>query len=603
MNAFSVRSSILSRLLFLVLLFFAFSFWFQKLGNFDFWWHIKTGQYIIEHRALPDKDPFTYTFLEHDKDAPEMPAVVLKSYWLSQIIFFLIYQRFGPPGIILFKSSVFALMLTFLWKYMRDRSVSMALTFIMLTGFIIFAKEFIAERPQIFSFLFAAIVFYMLEGVREAYSVQRIASSKEGETINSTRYPLHAICYFLLPLIMLLWANMHRGYMVGMVFILVYAFSLLLRRTPGDSRLLPIAVYLVSLFVTLLNPVTYHPITSFISSEMSGYQNEALEFNPVFKVLPFLNRNWTPFFLMLVLAAVIIAASLISTLRPVGRQGSESSVITPSSYLKRGRSGRALSFLPFEHLILLIGTAVASLSSMRYSMFFMIVAVPIVTVYLSRRFGSDSHKPSAVITPPSPPLNLRGGLEGLRRRMKSYETLTVIILSIILLVLSLRSPLFTQSRKDLIDSSVLPVRAVEFLKEKSLPPNIFNDINWGGYMMWELYPKYQVFSDTRALNLEIYRQYLSILHANETMHLGVPEWKALLDMYGINTIIHSTVNPYSGEVWPLMSKLFKDPEWHLVYIDGITAILVRNAQPGLPELPKSELLKQVRLEASKEDRQ
>ena len=632
MNAFSVRSSILSRLLFLILLFFAFSFWFQKLGNFDFWWHIKTGQYILEHRALPEKDPFTYTFLEHDKDMPDWPPVVLKSFWLGQIVLFAVYDRFGPLGIILFKSSIFALTLSVLWKYLRAHSVPLTLTFIMLTGFVIFAKEFIAERPQIFSFLFAAIVFYLLEGMREACSEQRVAgrerqnkacseqevASSGGKmntgqsdtrctlsatpyTLHATRYPLHAtrytlrpIRYFLLPLIMLLWANMHRGYPVGVVFIGIYIIGLLLPKEPGYARFPRLVVYVASLLTTFINPVTYKPLTSFLSFNGTMLQKETFEFDPLIGVIRYLNADWYPFLALLVATAIIVAATL---LRELGRlyyrhsreSGNPDAIpesedrkdikdldarlrISGMTDQKRWILSQSPPPLPFEHFILLIGTAIAALSSMRYAMFFMIVAVPIVAVYLNKAWR---------------------GLSGAKRGRR-IGTVIIIILSLILLFFSVRSPLFTQSRKDLIDSSALPVKAVEFLEKKSLPSNIFNDIDWGGYLIWKLYPQYQVFIDTRTLNLEIYRQYLSVLRANETMYFGVPEWRALLDMYGINTIIHSTANPYSGEIWPLMLKLLNESDWHLVYDDSVSVILTRKTRADLPELPKDRLLTETR---------
>ena len=32
-----------------------------EIADTDFWWHLKTGQYIVEHHSLPVPDPFAYT--------------------------------------------------------------------------------------------------------------------------------------------------------------------------------------------------------------------------------------------------------------------------------------------------------------------------------------------------------------------------------------------------------------------------------------------------------------------------------------------------------------------------------------------------------------
>lgn len=235
----------------------------------------------------------------------------------------------------------------------------------------------------------------------------------------------------------------------------------------------------------------------------------------------------------------------------------------------RGRT-RAASMLPAEHILLLTGTAFASFISLRYGMFFMLAAIPVVTVYLSRRF--------------------QGGVPAV------FRGAGIAVLAAMLLILSFGSPIFDASRSTRPDESALPARAAEFIKEKSLPANIFNDIDWGGYLIWKLYPGYRMFSDTRTLNLEIYRQYLSILNANERMFFGIPEWRALIDMYSVNTIVHSAVNPYSGEVYPLILKLLMDDTWHLVYTDGTAAILVRKMPQGLKEYPKDSLLEEIRQE-------
>ncbi|HWR58208.1 MAG TPA: hypothetical protein VN328_04895 [Thermodesulfovibrionales bacterium] len=578
MKIISINSSSLKGVLFLVLLFFAFSSWFQKIGNLDFWWHIKTGQYILENRALPDKDPFTYTFLEHDIDSPEMPAVVLKSYWLSQVIFYLIFEHFGPLGIVLLKVSVFALILMVFWKYLVDRSASSILTFIMLAGFVVFSGEHVAERPQIFSFLFAAIVFYLLENIRTECRIQdeKTVTKNASFFVNQASCIMHLVW---LPVIMLLWANIHRGYMVGITFIMVYGAALAIRKVPLQAKAPALVMCIASICITLLNPVSYHSITSFVSSQGGAYRNEPLEFNPLFRVIPLLSRNAYPFLGLLIVAAIVVVTSLISSVSRFAfrRAQGDNVMVSPSIDSGQALSNVMVSLsnhptrLPLEHLLLLIGTAIASLSSVRYAMFFMIVAVPIVTVYLTGRFR-------------------------LWKEWLPFERIAIVILSLVLLLLSFRSSLFMQPRGDLVDAAAFPANAVEFMQRGSLQPRIFNDINWGGYLIWKLYPGYQVFSDTRALNLEIYRQYLSILRANKTKYGGKPEWKALLDMYSINTIIHSTVNPHSGEIWPLMLELLRDGGWHLIYADGMAAILARKMPPGFSELPKGVLIEQIRQE-------
>jgi len=48
----------------------------------DFFWHISTGRWILENKALPSEDPFSYTTprLLSDRE-----FFILRSYWLSQV--------------------------------------------------------------------------------------------------------------------------------------------------------------------------------------------------------------------------------------------------------------------------------------------------------------------------------------------------------------------------------------------------------------------------------------------------------------------------------------------------------------------------------------
>jgi hypothetical protein len=507
------------------------------IKDYDFWWHLKTGEYILEHKGLPESDPFTYTFLERDPDMPHRAPVVLKSYWMSQVVFFLVYHWAGPGGIILLKALVFGLLLLLLWNYLREHSPSLLLSSFMLAGFVLFAKEFIAERPQIFSFLFAALVFCLLEGIREAWSDRRIEDWRTGA----------AARLLLLPAVMLVWANVHPGYPVGIAFILVYALALAMKRCPPRFKARLLVLYLISVCITLVNPVTYHPLTSLLAFQGSLLQGEAREWLSPFQQRLYLNANWYPYFALLFLAPAVMVIALIPVLRRKER-----------------------SVLPAEHFLLLGGTAFVSVGSLRYGMFFMLVAVPILTVYLSRRFSL-------------------GVPEGFRRS-------ALAALLILLLALTWSAPVFSGGLEPLRRPVNTPAKAAEFIRRSALPPNIYNDIEWGGYLLWELYPQYKVFSDTRTLNVEVYRQYLSILNAQERMFFGVPEWRALLDMYSVNTIVHSTINPYSGEIYPLMLKLAVDETWHLVYADGMAAVFVRKMSPGVRELPKGLLVEEMRQE-------
>ena len=69
----------------------------RPLYDPDFYWHLKTGQWIWQHKSLPATDPFTIPPLPPPSPRTEF---ILSSYWLSQLILYVFYSLGGMSGII-----------------------------------------------------------------------------------------------------------------------------------------------------------------------------------------------------------------------------------------------------------------------------------------------------------------------------------------------------------------------------------------------------------------------------------------------------------------------------------------------------------------------
>jgi hypothetical protein len=113
----------------------------------------------------------------------------------------------------------------------------------------------------------------------------------------------------------------------------------------------------------------------------------------------------------------------------------------------------------------------------------------------------------------------------------------------------------------------LPVAAVDYLREADLPGPMFNNYNWGGYIIWEL-PQYPVFVDGRTdlYGDELLSQYLNALFARG-------DWRGTLDEYDINLVFVETAAP-------LAIELRQEPGWEETYQDDMAAIFVRLADEG-----------------------
>ncbi len=90
-----------------------------------------------------------------------------------------------------------------------------------------------------------------------------------------------------------------------------------------------------------------------------------------------------------------------------------------------------------------------------------------------------------------------------------------------------------------------------------------------------LSPEYKVFIDGRSLIEDVYFQYLNVFQAKSQLFGDIPEWKAILKAYKVDFIITFSVDKFTGNLVPLIPALYHDPEWHLVYMDKISLVFLR----------------------------
>uniref|UniRef100_A0A831XEV0 TPR domain protein n=1 Tax=Geobacter metallireducens TaxID=28232 RepID=A0A831XEV0_GEOME len=119
-----------------------------------------------------------------------------------------------------------------------------------------------------------------------------------------------------------------------------------------------------------------------------------------------------------------------------------------------------------------------------------------------------------------------------------------------------------------LDSRQFPVAATTFVETHRLPPNLYNFYDWGGYLMWRLYPHYLVFVDGRNTSLEM-------LEASNRIDNSWQGWRDDLARYGVQTVISRTCYYDTGGPVPLVETLAADPEWALVFADEVAVVFVR----------------------------
>lgn len=123
-----------------------------------------------------------------------------------------------------------------------------------------------------------------------------------------------------------------------------------------------------------------------------------------------------------------------------------------------------------------------------------------------------------------------------------------------------------------------PEAAATFVQQQQLPDNLYNAYDWGGYLIWRLYPDYRVFLDSRQTSPEHFA-------ASNVIDNAERGWQETLDRYRVDTIITRTCYYDSGAPLRLVDALAASPHWLLVYQDATALVYSRRGTTALPALP------------------
>ncbi|HEX8651846.1 MAG TPA: hypothetical protein VF708_13485 [Pyrinomonadaceae bacterium] len=486
------------RLLVFVLLLILFMGGARNVFDPDFWWHLKTGQHIVDTGTIPHTDIFSTVFFGREWVTHE---------WLSEAIIYLIHRSLGVAGLVVTFALVVVAALWLAYRRCAQRVGHPGVACFALILGALAAGSTWGARPQMFSFLFASIYISVLANY--------YAGERRGRDI-----------WWLVPLI-ILWVNMHAGFALGLVLIVLTIMAMaldhwLVESEPSASlwpRLRPLCFLLVACTLAVsLNPsgarIYLYPFETLTSQAMMKYIQEW--FSPDFHKLMFLP--------LAVLLLATFAALALSK--------------------KRVRPGE---------LLLLSATAYASLRSARNIPFFALVAMPLLAEHSWNWINSQPWGRWLTL----PEKREEGASVALKIAL---NVLLLIVIPVSLCVLRVTSVVASQADSE---AENFPVAAVEFVRKNQLPQPVFNEYAWGGYLIWKLYPDYRVYIDGRA---DVYGD--RFLEEFLKTHDGISNWRAPLDRYGVRTVM---IEPGAA----LASLLREDAGWNKVFEDQQAVIFVK----------------------------
>jgi len=245
----------------LVLAAFLFLHVTQPVADTDFWWHLKTGEMMVQQKGLLDTDPFTFS-AEGEHTTRE--SLILKSYWLWEVTAYGLYATLGFKGIFLLNLLTIGTLAATLIYRMKRYAINWGIAAPLLTAGFVLLRSYHLERPQVISFLFAAILLGFMLEVRQGGKFR-----------------------WTMPLTMCLWANLHGGFVVGDIILGCFAAGAVIEYRKDFPRMKH--VLLMSLFgigASLLNPVgglAFVEVFNFVGSPLQHgvieLKNTWAEFN------------------------------------------------------------------------------------------------------------------------------------------------------------------------------------------------------------------------------------------------------------------------------------------------------------------------------------
>jgi len=219
------------RLLFAAILFFGLlAMTARSATDPDLWWHLRTGQWIVETGHVPHSDPFSFTRAGHAWVSHE---------WLSEVVFYELWKQAGPSALIVYSAIITTagFLLLYLRCLLSGARAHWAAAATAL-GALAAAPSW-GVRPQMFTFTLASVLLWLIEA---------------GE--------VRPRLLLWIPPLFLVWLNLHAGFALGPALLLAYGAGLIMETALGNTpwqQARPILLRVLLLLLACLALVPLNP--------------------------------------------------------------------------------------------------------------------------------------------------------------------------------------------------------------------------------------------------------------------------------------------------------------------------------------------------------
>lgn len=462
-----------------------------SVRDFDIWWHLKVGDWIIDNLAVPHSGILSRT-------AAELPWVAYS--WGYEVLLSRFYAWFGLIGIALF-GTLLTIGVAFFVYWMIQRLSNRPWLAVLLAAVVCAAFLFNGmPRPVFFSMMLTCVILAL---VIEAQRTGRIT-------------PL----YWLIP-VFALWANLHIQFIYGLFVVGLFVGVQVGLQILNSLRILPgwlmqpslpalplLGILGLCLAATIVGPNTYHPYLVVLA-----YSKAKFSYKIIIELQPLSFRGLSNYTELFLAAAAFYAIGWRKT-------------------------------IDVFKLLLLLAAAVSAFRTMRDGWFLCVCAAACLADF------------------PAP--------EEFRSRPLSWKEFGIVTAaSAVVLTISAPFANFNSRELDAAISQNYPVNAINVLRRTPHTGPLYNNLNWGGFLMWYL-PDMPVAIDGRN---DLYGDKLDeVFYYTES---GFPS-------YATDPYLNEAGTVILQSDLPLAKLLTIDPRFQLIYHDDIATVFLRrnSAVPG-----------------------
>lgn len=468
----------------------------QEIRDLDLWLHIKTGEYIVTNKIIPLNDIYSFS-------KPNAPWV--NHEWLFQVIAYSVAHYVGPNGLIVLQNAVFlfVFVLIFAMGY-RQRNYLMLVTglFILLLS----SSYRFTIRPDMFSVLFLVLFSFIVQRKRRLL--------------------------YVLPLLQIIWTNIHGFFFLGPFIIFVFALF------ERQARLW--VIFFLSLFATILNP-------QFVSGALYPLVTVWNTINDRF-VLSFINELNPPLTLKtaLTLKDWIFLKALI--------------IISVFSFRFNQKKFNRTFFVLWALFLLF------ALCAVRNIIYFAALATIIIFTNVNERLSCDNGPWPGIFS---------------KSNRFYYIARTSLLLSFSFCMVANANMIIKGVYYDFdaarfksslwgVSQENFPTKAVDFLLSERFPKRMFNDFNCGSYLIGRAFPQRRVFIDgrTELYGNDFLREYKKGTSADKHAR------EAFIHKYQFDGfLLTMTMSNFDKD---LVLFLLESSEWKLVFFDESAFIFLKD---------------------------